>query len=111
MLAAVVAAPHLAGGSRPNEREGCPPVLQTHGFEGRPETVGEPVTYLCPGSPTVAALRDAGASEMLLIPGTGSLLGRRYEQEFRLARMQHQQVRIAANLVVQVGPLLPRLAA
>ena len=47
---------------------------------------------------------------MLLIPRTRSLLGRCYEQEFWLARMQHQEVGIATDLVLQVSPLLPGLA-
>jgi len=47
---------------------------------------------------------------MLLKPGPRSLLGRRDEHELWLSRMQHQEVRIATDLVLQVGPLLPRCA-
>src|SRR5262245_20340541 len=109
MLTAVVAAPHLTGSGRPEEREGCAPVLQTHGLKGRPQPVGEPVTELFPGLPAVGALGDARASVMFLIPGTWPLLRRRHEHQLRLARMQHQEVGIATDLVMQISGLLPRL--
>src|SRR5215831_11177608 len=110
MRAAVVAAPHFTSSSCPEEREGCSPVLQTHGLEGRPQPVRKPMTELFPGLPTISALRDTRASIMLLIPGAGSLLRRRHEHELRLARMQHQEVGIATDLMVQVSGLRPRLA-
>ena len=110
LLTAVVAAPYFTGGRRPEEGEGFAPVLQAHGLKGCPEPVREAVTHCLPGSPAVGALGDAGASIMLLIPRTGPLLGRRDEQEFWLARMQHQEVGIATDFVLQVRPLLPGLA-
>ena len=45
------------------------------------------------------------------MPGPGTFLGRRDEHQLRLSRMEHQEIGIAADLVLQVGPLLPRLAA
>jgi hypothetical protein len=47
---------------------------------------------------------------MLLKPGTGTLSGRRYEHLLRLPRMLHQKVGIPADLMLQIGPLLPGLA-
>ena len=40
VIAAVVTAPHLAGGRRGEERERVPPVLEAHRLERRPETIG-----------------------------------------------------------------------
>src|SRR5215831_10398214 len=47
---------------------------------------------------------------MLLEPGTGPLLRRRHEHELRLSRMENQEVGIAADLVLQVGALLPHFS-
>src|SRR5262249_45651248 len=68
MLTAVIAAPHLTSGRRPEEGEGFPPVLETHGLKSRPEPTWEAVMHCLPGLAAVAALGDAGASEMLLKP-------------------------------------------
>src|SRR5262245_38080333 len=70
LLTAVVAAPYFTSGGRPEEGERFAPVLQTHCFKSRPESVREPMLHRLPGASSIAAPGNAGTSIMLLKPGT-----------------------------------------
>src|SRR5919109_3046200 len=68
------------------------------------------MTHRLPGPPAIGALGDARTSVMLLKPSPRTLPGRRHEHALRLSGMEHQEVGIAADFVLQVGPLIPRLS-
>src|SRR5207247_2508509 len=93
------------------EREGIAPVLETHRLERGSETIRQPLSQYLPGLAPVGAPGDARAGEVALAPRAGALLGRGHEHELRLSRMKHEKIGITADLVLQVGPLLPRRSA
>src|SRR5437879_10050621 len=100
-LAAVVAAPHLTGGGRGEEREGRAPVFQAHRLEGGPQTVGQPaVQQHLPGLAAVGAPGDARARVVLATPEPGSLLGGCHAHQLGLTRQEHQWIGLAEDLVL-----------
>src|SRR5438093_659492 len=72
---------------------------------------GPSARTLLPGLAAIGAPGDARAGEMVSTPGAGPFLRRRHEHELGPPGMENQEIGIAADLVSEVGPLLPRLAA
>src|SRR5258708_38570706 len=109
-VAEIIGAEYVAGGGCRKDRRRVACFLQTESFDTCLQAVGQAVAQNFPTASAILAARDARAGEVSRAPGSGRVMRRGHQNQFRIRRTKHETIRVAPDFIFSPRPLFPTVA-